>query len=264
MKTVTLSVFALSLGLWSSVCSAQQVDVTAKLDKSYKTASPAAKITTLALALADKVLKSSKERRAVQGEVDRIYLDEIKKGADSKAKLLIVGALRAATSKEAKSLSAARRKEKKRGLSSLEPNNALQGAIIMSYVSDAVGGQPSLEQLGCLALARENTSWISHGAPTLALVTEALWREKSFLEADLVGKLAVIKDVTDKKKMLSSQEQKYLNNAVVAAWMNGELKAGKSPADLLVTLDDLSKAKAICFFTKSWAKGILDKMALVR
>jgi hypothetical protein len=105
---------------------------------------------------------------------------------------------------------------------------------------------------------------MGHGAVTLALVTEALWRDAGFLKADHAAKLDVIKNLTEDKLMLSSQEQKYLNNAVISDWITGKLKAGATPQAVLAEVDDLKKRKKICFFTASWAKSLLEQIALVR
>jgi hypothetical protein len=242
---------------------AEGIDIAGNIGAHYAAASPAEKITLIATAMADQVFKS-KDRRACQAEVDGIYLAEVKKGASSAEKLTILGTLRKATSDAAKALSKTRRKEKKRSLSTMEPNTAFQAAVAMSYVADTAGGSASLTLLGCLKTVRENTSWIGHSALTLALVSEALWRDAGFLKADHTGKLDMIKALTEDKQMLSSQEQKYLNNAVISDWISGKLKGGATPQAILAEVSDLNKRKKICFFTHSWAKGLLEKIADVR
>ena len=263
MLTFRISTICLLSLIFTAPSQAQGLDFAVTLGADYITASPAAKITMIATGMADQVIKS-KDRRACQTEVDAIYLAEIKKGASSAEKLTLLGALRKATADTAKALNKDRRKAKKRGLSSMEPNSSFQAAVAMSYVADTAGGAATLAQLACLKTVRENTSWMGHGAVTLALVTEALWRDADFLKADHAAKLDVIKNLTEDKLMLSSQEQKYLNNAVISDWITGKLKAGATPQAVLAEVDDLKKRKKICFFTASWAKSLLEQIALVR
>lgn len=242
---------------------AQGLDFARILGANYTTASPVKKITLIATGLADKLIKS-KDRRACQAEVDAIYLAEVKKGTSSADKLMLLGALRKAMADAIKTLNKDRRMSKKRGLSSMEPNSSFQAAIAMSYVADTAGGAATLSQLACLKTVRENTSWMGHGAVTLALVTEALWRDAGFLKAGHVAKLEIIKNLTEDKLMLSSQEQKNLNHAVISDWITSKLKAGVTPQAILAEVNDLKKQKKLCFFTVNWAKTLLEQIAQVR
>lgn len=255
---------ALILMVLGCASTAWAQDLTGKLPEGYASASPSDKMVMISTAVGDQLIKGSKDRQAAQKEVDSIFLAELNKGETSEKKLLLLGALRKETKEKCSALNKERRKEKKRSAGFMEPNSNLQCAVAMSYVVDKAGGKPTLTQLECLSIVRENTSWFSHGSLTLSLVTEALYRDSAFLEADSMGKLEIISTITEGKKMLSSQEQKYLDKAILCDWMDVQLKEGKSPTDLLALVKDLGKQKKVCFFTRSWAKGVLEKLALVR
>lgn len=260
MRGVVGTLFVLAL----SVCGTARAQVAAeKLGEAYAQAEPAEKLVMIAVARQDKVFTPQENP---QKDVDELYLGEVNKGKSSEEKLKLLGALRKTVEEKLKAKAEERKAAgvKNPHLSSVDPDGVLQTAIADSYVVDAAGPKPTLEALGCLALVRECTAWTAHGALTLALVMDALDRDETWLGADHEGKLKIVKTLTEDKQMLSTHEQTVLEKGVVADWMNGQLKEGKSPKDVKDALEPLYKRKVICFFTWSWAQGILERMARVR
>lgn len=264
MKRVALTLCALlTLG---GLASASDAAMGEKLGDDYKSASPKDKCIKIAVAYADKVFKGSKETRAAQAAIDEIFLAYVNKGETSEAKLKLLGELRKQTETECKALNDARRKENKKApyVRHKEPNSNLQLAVLQSYVVDAAGPTPSLDKLGCLKLVRECTSWFANNSLVLAYLSEALARDEAYAKADHAGKLTIIRDLAVDKKLMSDQERKYLGKAVLSDWMTHELKGGKTADQLIDAVKGLGKKGMICFFTRSWAEGILKQLKLVR
>lgn len=260
MKALLILVVVVALAALPLSAGAQ--GVADKLGEDYKKAGPGGKLLMLAVARQDQVVNYQDSQK----EVDDIFLTEVNKGKSSEEKLKTLGALRKELEEKIKVKAEERKKAgmKTYYVGGLEPDMNLQAAIADSYVADTAGAKPSLQALECLALVRSCTSWSTTASLTLALVTEALYRDEAFLKADSEGKLKIIKTVSEEKQMLSNLEQTYLEKAVVSEWMNGLLKSGKSPKDVRAEVDKLAKSKAINFFTSSWAQGILDGMAKIR
>jgi len=246
-------VLALALTL-SSGARAGTVDE--KLGEAYQKAAPAERVLQLAVATADKVLKSRDARAALQ----EITLGVVKPGETPEAKLKLLGAFR----KEIKALTSAankeRRKTKKRYASTMEPSGDLQSALALSYISTAAGPKPSLDKLACLELVRESTSWSSHYKLVLATAHEAFSRDEAFMKGDFDAKLSRIKVITEDRGMLSTHERSGLENMVLSEWISAQLASGKKAAEILADIEKRGRRKQICFFSSSWAKGILRQM----
>lgn len=256
MKTSTF-LLALLL-LCPSIVFAQGIDK--KMGPSYGKKSPAEKYALLSTAVADKTITYKEGQVAL----DNIVLKEIRKAADSKAKLVFLGTFRSTTFAKLKDINNARRLAKKSYVSPLEPNVSLQIAIAMSYVADAAGAKPTLAKLACLKLVRENTSWAAHSELTHAFVTEALARDKAYMSADHAGKLVIIQSLCGEKGYLSKFDRKRVEQSVLSAWISESLVAGKSPAELLLTVKQYAAKGQICFLTAQWAQGFLVKLADAR
>lgn len=235
-----------------------------RLGDAYADASPVDKLVLLSVGKADKVFKDYKERKRVQLEVDAVVLAEVKKGKDSAEKLAILGKIRKEGAALVKELTTSRRKEKKSYVSFSEPSSAMQGALAMSFVADTAGPAPTVEKLACLKQVREATSWTSHSSLILGYVTDALTRDEAYSKADHEGKLDIIRKIAVDMAALSDQERKYLDHSVLADWISTMLKAGKSPGDLLIAVEDLKKRQKICWFASSWASNLIKELANVR
>lgn len=231
-------------------------DVGSKLGEAYKSADSGKKLALLSTAYADKVIKSKELNAAVM----EVSLAELAKGKTSKEKLELLGAMRLAGKDAMKAINDERKKVKKRYVSLREPDTTLQRALCLRYVADTAGAAPSLEALGCLKVVRANSSWGAHGSLCYSLVGEALLRDKAYLAADRLGKLAILKKLTIDAEMMTNQERTYFEKEIVSEWIASELKAGKGHAELHDVFDKLGKKRDICFFTASWAKSTLKML----
>lgn len=256
MKALTV---LLSLALLApSLAFAQGVDK--KMGPSFQKKKPAEKYALLSAAIVDKTITY----REGQVTLDNLVLKEIRKAPDSKAKLVFLGELRRKAFAKLKELNNTRRAAKKAYVSPLEPDVSLQIAIAISYIADSAGSKPSLAKLACLKEVRENTSWSAHSELTHAFVTEALARDKAYMSADHKGKLLIIQSLCGEKGYLSKFDRKRVEQSVLSAWISESLKAGKSPAELLLTVKQYAAKGHICFLTAQWAQGFLVKLADAR
>ncbi len=233
-----------------------------KLDKGYKEATPVDKIVMLAVVKND--IKDWKERQRVQRMVDSVFSGEVLKGKSSEEKLSLLGGMRKAVAAKIKETNKERRAAKKKTLWTLEPSNDWQAAIAMSYVVDTAGPAPTIEKLACLKTVRENTASFSHSTLAMSLLTDALLRNKEYIEADHAGKLEILRILTDDKKTMGSSERQVFEKAVITDWINTQIKGGKGPADLLIALKDLKDSNKLQYFSYTWGRTLLENMAKVR
>lgn len=224
--------------------------------EAWTQASPAERLALLSTAQADKAMES----RDVQAAVEETVRAAIAPGETAEARLQLLGRLRAEAQELLKAKNEARKGEGKRSASFTEPANDTQEAIALDHVAAAAGPAPSLEALGCLALVREATSWVSHHTLVLAFVTEAVNRDETYRAADLEGKLAVIRGLAVDRKMLGDQERKYLEQALVVEHLSARLRAGDAPQALVDTVKKWREKGLVCFFTQSFAEGMLKRL----
>ncbi|MGE0713154.1 MAG: hypothetical protein AB7N76_12035 [Planctomycetota bacterium] len=261
---------ALALTLMALVAAPVRADEAAmaqKLGDAYTGAkTPSDKMVVISEAIADKKIQSSPDRRAAQAAVDAIYVAELTKGKSSKERLELLGALRKQTEQAIKDLNKARRdKDKKAAWASfMEPDSNIQQALIVSYVFDTAGPTPSVDKLACLKLVRECTSWFGNGTLVAGYLAEALARDEAYGKADHEGKLEIIRKLAVDGQTMSDHERKTLETPVVCDWISVQIKAGKSPADVLAGVQDLGKRQKLCFFTRSWAESLLKQLPSVR
>lgn len=248
-----LGVAACFLGL--ALAGAGADDLAGKLGEEYQKAAPSEKIGRLGVAAADKAI----EYKALRPAVDEIASAEIAKGKSSEERLRILGQLRSETEAWLKKVNDERRAAKKQWVSMPEPDSNLQNAVALAYLADTAGPRPSLQALGCLKTIRECTTWSAHSKLVLAAVTEAIARDEAYAKADHVGKLDIVKGLAD-RQLFTDMERTYVESAVVTEWMAAQLKAGKAPREISGALLQLASEKRLCFFTKSWAEGILKRL----
>ncbi|MCW8141946.1 MAG: hypothetical protein KIT58_23825 [Planctomycetota bacterium] len=226
------------------------------LGQAWANAAPAERMVLLAIAQSDKTLES----RVVTPAVEETVRLALAPGETPEARLQLLGRLRT----EAQELLKARNEERKKAggkpASFVEPAHDTQMAVALDYVAAAAGAAPSLEALRCLRLVREATSWVSHSSLVLALVSEGINRDEGYRAADLDGKLAVIRDLAVDRQMLSDQERKYLEQALVSEHLAARLAAGDSPADLSAKVKRWRDKGLVCFFTQSFADGMLKRL----
>lgn len=253
--TVALTALALALPL---VCAApaRAAGPQEVFGDAWTQASHAERLALLSTAQADKTMES----RDVQAAVEETVRAAIAPGETAAARLQLLGQLRSEAQELLKAKNEARKKESKRSASFTEPANDTQEAVALDYVAEVAGAAPSLEALGCLAQVREATSWVSHTALVLAFVTEAINRDEAYRAADLEGKLATIRDLAVDRKMLSDQERKYLEQALVVEHLSARLRAGDAPAALVDTVKKWREKGLVCFFTQSFAEGMLKRL----
>lgn len=254
----SLSALITLLLLCPTLAFAQGIDK--KMGASFSKKKPAEKYALLSTAVADKTITYKEGQVAL----DNIVLKEIRKAADSKAKLVFLGDFRRGAFAKLKDINNTRRLAKKSYVSPLEPDVSLQIAIAISYVADSAGAKPTLAKLSCLKMVRDNTSWSAHSELTHALVTEALARDKAYMSADHKGKLLIIQSLCGDKGYLSKFDRKRVEQSVLSAWISQSLGAGKSPAELLQAVKQFATKGQICFLTAQWAQGFLVKLADAR
>ncbi|MCO5166765.1 MAG: hypothetical protein M9894_10415 [Planctomycetes bacterium] len=226
------------------------------LGQPWAEASPAQRMVLLAVAQADKTLES----RVVSPAVEETVRAALAPGETAEARLQLLGRLRAEAQELLKATNEERKKAGGKAAGFIEPAYDTQMAVALDYVAAAAGAAPSLEALRCLAQVREATSWTSHSSLVLAFVTEAVNRDAAYRAADLEGKLAVIRDLAVDHKMLSDQERKYLEQALVCEHLAARLAAGDAPADLSATVKAWRAKGLVCFFTQSFADGMLKRL----
>jgi hypothetical protein len=256
VKKMTLILAAMLA--FPALLSAQSIEN--KLGAAYAKAASHKKIALIAVARKDALVKY----REAQHALDQVVLLEVKKGNNSEEKLKILGAIRQKAIHALKVINNERRKVKKSFVGFVEPDLSTQIAIAVSYVADAAGAKPALENLACLKLVRDSTSWTAHSNLTLAYVTNALARDKNYMAADYRGQLSIIKSICEDKRMLANLDRKYVEQAVLSKWISSEISAGKKPAALLAEVKNLAAKKQICSFTSVWAQGFITKLADIR
>lgn len=228
-----------------------------KLGKDYDGAAPAEKLVLVSIAKADKVL----DYKEANAEIEAVCLAELGKGKTTKERLELLGALRSTAQERLKDINAQRREAKAQSVSFVEPSNDLQLAVAMAYIADAAGPVPTLETLGCLALVREATAWVSTGKLVIASALEAFARDEAFMKADTSGKLDVVRVFAGERKLFSDHERTDIEKAIVTDWIAAELKGGKDPNELVKQIDGWKGGGKLCFFTASWASGMLRALA---
>lgn len=234
--------------------------VSEALGEAYANGTPAARLVLLAQARTDDQLKHKEISEAV-AETATAYVLE---GKTTKERLERLGALRAEVTTQLKQLNEARREAKKRFVSAIEPDSALQQAVSLDYIREVAGGRPTLEQLGCLALVREATSWAATSKLVLACALEAFTRDEAFMSADHTKKLSIIKGHAEERAMLSDHERTVIENMVLGEWMSRRLAEDAAPDAIAAELKQLRDRKLVCFFSFSWANEILGSLSKLR
>lgn len=219
-------------------------------------ASPAERLALLSTAQTDRTVES----RDVQAAVEETVRAAIAPGETPEARLQLFGRLRAEAQELLKAKNEARKKAGGKPASFTEPASDTQEAVALDHVATAAGPAPSLEALRCLALVREATSWSSHHTFVLAFVAEAVNRDEAYRAANLEGKLAIIRDLAVDHKMLSDQERKYLEEPLVLEHLSARLRAGDAPVALADTVKKWREKGLVCFFTQSFADGMLKRL----
>jgi hypothetical protein len=230
----------------------------AKLGEAFAAATPADKLVLISVAAKDKVL-NTKETSAMVGSVTTAEVD---RATGPKERLQILGKLRAEATSKLKAANKVRKGEKKPFASLREPESYFQQALAFAYISSAGGPKPTLEKLECLKLVRDSTVFSSHHQLLIAIAQDAFARDEAFGKADAKGKLTIIREQSVTRGLLSDQERTYLEKGVLTEWMGTALRAGESPAELSDKVSALLAEKLICYYTSSWATGILKRMAL--
>src|SRR5690606_30909211 len=127
----------------------------------------------------------------------------------------------------------------KRIVPAVEPDSGFQQAISLDYVREAAGGRPTLQQLGCLALVREATSWTATSKLVLSCALEAFTRDEAFMKADHDRKLAIIKEHAEERKLVSDHERTVIENMVLGEWMSRRLAEDAAPEAIATELKRL-------------------------
>ncbi len=234
--------------------------ITDVLGEAYANGTPAARLVLLAQARADNRLQFKESKEAV-AEIATAYVLE---GKTTKERLERLGALRKDVEAQLKQLNEARKAAKKRVVAPLEPDSAFQQAVSLDYVREVAGGRPTLEQLGCLALVRDATSWAATSKLVLACALEAFTRDEAFMKADHAEKLSIIKEHAEERAMLSDHERTVIENMVLGEWMSRRLAEGAAPEAIAAELRELKDRKKVCFFSYSWASDILESLTALR
>jgi hypothetical protein len=246
--------FLTLLGALSLTTPLRAEDLGATLGEGYAKASPAEKIALISEGVADKRIK---DRRVASQAVDELAKSHMSQGKTAEARLKILGDLR----KESTDLVSARSKEmtkaKKQGFGVVDVSNSIQEAAASAFLVEKIGGDPTIEALACLSFVRDCTAWTAHGTLIVSVLGEALDRDKTWLAADRNGKLEMLRELADKKKMCSNFTRTIFEKGVIANWLHKDMKAGKAPSALIDELKAMEKAGLICFFTRSWAEGLL-------
>ena len=227
-----------------------------KLGEPYAKASSSEKLTMIAVAFADKRL----DRKQAVATAAAVVAAEVGKGRDPKERLQRLGRVRGEAQAALKQINKHRREQKKPFVSFIEPDRRHEQAVAMAYIAFEAGPTPTLEQLGCLALVRECTGWVSTNALVLASAEGAFARDETFRTADLDGRLALIKKHTVDRGIMTDHERAHIERGVLMEWMSAELHAGKRAQDLRTELKRLKREELLSFFGWSWADGVLKGM----
>jgi hypothetical protein len=230
------------------------------LGDAWRQASPAERIVLLSIAGGERAL----DRKTVDAAVEETVRAALAPGQTPEARLRLLGDLRREADERLKVKNEERKRAKSRAVGFAEPDDATQQALALEYVAAAAGAAPSLEALGCLRLVREATSWTAHHQLVLALVTEALSRDAPYREADLEGKLGIIKKLARDRAMLTHQERKYLEQPLVADHMAARLRAGDAPAAIAATVKAWKDKDLVSYFTQAWAESMLERLGELR
>jgi len=228
----------------------------AKLGEAYAEASPAERLAMAAVARRDGALKSQEARAVVNAVTDAHVIA----GETAEDRLRLLGSLRADAEARLDAINEERREADQRTASLVEPDSDTQVALAMDYVASVAGAQPSLEDLHCLALVREATAWSAHFRYVTGVFLEGLNRHPPYREADIDGKLAIIRTCVQDHEMVGSQERKYAEDALLAEWLAAQRAAGASVADMRAQLEQWKKADEVCFFSASFADGYLERL----
>ncbi len=250
MRPITLfCLLALSVPLFADAADE-------KLGEEYTNATPATKLVMLSVAKADKLL----DYKETDGAHLTVVLAVVSGGENAEAQLRLHGELRTTAIEELKAVNVARKEAGQRTASFVEPAMGIQQALAVAYLAESAGAQPSIDALAGLALVRECTSWSSTTSVVHAHAAEALSRDAAFHEADLRGKLGIIKNMAEERQMLSDHERTLLEKAVLSEWMASQLASDVGSAQMAEELDGLKRSKMVCFFTSSWADKIISNL----
>ncbi len=256
--TTRLASLAALLALLAPVALAGAADD--KLGEAFTRAAPAAKVVQLSIAQADKVLESKDVRPALEEAVRAA----IASGETPEARLRLHGQLRTDAEAAMKAANDERKKAGGKPASLLEAEYDTQLALAIDYVSAVCGDKPTLEELACLKLVRECTSWVAHTKLVTALLTEALDRDAAYAGAELEARLTTIRTLTQDKQMMSDQERTYMENALLVEHVSASLAAGHSIADIRARIKSWSDKKLLCFFTRSFIDGLVERLGELR
>jgi hypothetical protein len=228
-----------------------------KLGDAYAQAGPADRLVLISVASAEKVLAPKETTQSIAA----VTRAEVDRGASPKERLELLGKLRKDAQEKLKAVNKQRKSEKKSFASFREPESYYQQALALAYLAAEAGPQPTLEKLGALALVRECTNWSAHHQLVLAAVTDAFARDAEFMGKDVPGKLAIIKTHAEERGIMSDQERTYVERSVIGDWLSAQLAAGRPVAEIAAEVKQLRNRKQVCFFTASWADGILKRLA---
>jgi hypothetical protein len=231
-----------------------------KLGEAYTKAAPAQKIVLLSIAQADKVLESKDVRPAVEEAVRAA----IASGETPEARLRLHGQLRADADAAMKAANLERKSAGGKPASLLDADNDTQLALAIDYVSAVAGDKPTLDELACLKLVRECTAWSAHTKLVTALITEALDRDATYAAADLEARLGTLRTLTLDKQMMTDQERTYMESALLTEHVSASLAAGHSIADIRGRIKVWSDKKLLCFFTRSFIDGLVERLGELR
>lgn len=230
------------------------------LGDAWRQASPPDRLVLLSLAQADKQL----DYRAVGPAVEEVVRGVVKAGETPEARLRLLGDLRKTAEEALKVKNEERRKAKAQTASFADASSHTQQALALDYVAAAAGPAPTLEALGCLKLVREATAWSAHHELVLSFLAEALNRDAKYREANLEGKLTIIRDMAVDRAMLGDQERKYLEEPLVCDFASGRLRAGDAPAAISQAVKAMREKGLVCFFTQSFADSMLKRLDELR
>ena len=249
-------VLALSLAATVLCSTARAASPQEVFGEAWTAASPAERLALLSTALTDKSMVHAE----VQTAVEETVRAAIAPGETPEARLTLFGRLRAEAQELLKAKNEERKKAGGKPASFTEPANDTQEAVALDHLATAAGPAPSLEALGCLALVREATSWTAHHSVILSALAEAINRDEPYRAANLEGKLTIIRDLAVDRKMMSDQERKYLEEPLVLEHLSARLRAGDAPAAIADTVKKWREKGLVCFFTQSFADGMLKRL----
>ncbi len=226
-----------------------------KLGEGWATANAGEKLAMISVGKADKAI-SFKE--AGEG-VESVTLSEVSRGRTAEARIKLLADARTIAQTRLKAINAERKAGGKKTVSLSEPPEDVQNALALAFIAETIGGHPTLEQLEPLKVVRASTSWVAHHKLVLGAVQDAVARDPGYAEADVHGKLGIIKDLAE-REVMGFQERAYLEQAVLESWLAASLAAGTSAKELAGIVKEKADAKDLSLSASSWAQKILARL----